>query len=156
MKKIVLLLVVFGFSAVVAASAEVYGSQVAYVAGTVPGVQAGVVGVLETTSPDNLVFRASQSTAQIPYARISTFEYHRELRFHIGVLPAIAVGLVKRRDRLHYFTITWKDAQDVPQTALFEVSRHAPEGLLAILRARAPKVCQSFSDRTMATCGVRQ
>ena len=42
---------------------------------------------------------------------------------HLGVVPAIAVGLVKRWQRRHYFRITYHDESKTQQVAIFEVSK---------------------------------
>jgi hypothetical protein len=55
----------------------------------------------------------------------------------------VAVGIVRRRERKHFFTIAYHDASGTPQTAVFEVPKHDPRGLLAIMRARAPAGMQS-------------
>jgi hypothetical protein len=123
----------------------VEAGQVAYMSGTLV-VPQGTIGGFDTTSPEALVFKftASGSVGEvdIAYKNIGSFEYSTEVAHHLGVLPAIAVGLVKRRERRHFFTIKFTDSSDVPQAAIFEVPKGDPPGLLAILRARAPQACR--------------
>jgi len=115
--------------------------QVMYVGGTVPAMQAGVLGRLDTTSETTLTFEYSGKKLDIPYAKIISFEYSKEVARHLGVLPAIAVGLVKKRQRRHFFRISYRDESDVPQVAVFEVSKQAPQTLQAVLETRAPHAC---------------
>src|SRR5258708_29113833 len=75
----------------------------------------------------------------IPYADIQTFEYSTEVTRHLGVLPAIGVGLVKMRRHRHYFRISYRGASDVSQIPVFEVPKHVPRTLRAVLEARAPQ-----------------
>jgi phosphatidylglycerophosphate synthase len=124
----------------------VEAGQVAYMSGTLT-VPQGTIGGFDTMSPEALVFKfaASGSAAgevDIAYKNIGSFEYSTEVAHHLGVLPAVAVGLVKRRERRHFFTIKFTDSSDVPQAAIFEVPKGDPPGLLAILRARAPQACR--------------
>ena len=120
--------------------------QIAYMSGTL-GVPQGTIGGFDTTSPEALVFKfpafgSAPGEVDIAYKNIGSFEYSTEVAHHLGVLPAIAVGLVKRRERRHFFTIKFTDSSDVPQAAIFEVPKGDPPGLLAILRARAPQACR--------------
>ena len=108
-----------------------------YVGGTIPGVSAGVVGRLDTTSDTALIFLQAGNKLVIPYASIESYEYSKEVTHHLGVLPMIAIGLVKMRRRSHFFRISFRD-QNASQVVVFEVPKHMPPTLQAILRARAP------------------
>ncbi len=125
----------------------VEAGQVAYTSGSLT-IPQGTLGSLDTTSATALVFRYTTAGAgpgeiDIAYKNIGSFEYSTEVAYHLGVLPAIAVGLVKRRERKHFFTIKFTDSSDVVQAVIFEVPKNDPPGLLAILRARSPRACQS-------------
>ena len=124
----------------------VEAGQVAYVSGTLT-VPQGTIGELDTTSPEALVFKFAGSGSgpgeiDISYKNIGGFEYSTEVAHHLGVLPAVAISLVKRRERKHFFTIRFTDPSDVSQAAIFEVPKGDPPGLLAILRARAALACR--------------
>jgi hypothetical protein len=60
---------------------------------------------------------------------------------HLGVLPAIAVGMVKKRQRRHFFRISYRDEAGDLRVALFEVPKQMPPVLLAVLGAKAPGKC---------------
>jgi len=125
----------------------VNAGEVAYVSGTSAGVPNGTIGSLETVSPDTLVFRwkpftkAAVGEIDIHYANILNFQYTTEVAHHLGVLPAIAVMLVKRRERKHFFTISYTGESDSTQVVIFEVPKGDPPALMAILRARASQAC---------------
>ena len=125
----------------------VEAGQIVYVSGTL-AVPSGAVGSFYTASPTALVFKfgvpgASSGEIAIEYKSIVAFDYKSELARHLGVLPAIAVGLVKKRERKHFFSIKFTDAANVTQAAIFEVPKNDPPGLLAILNARSPQACRS-------------
>jgi phosphosulfolactate synthase (CoM biosynthesis protein A) len=121
--------------------AAVEDDQVMYAGGTAPALRVGVVGRLDTTSEQSLTFKSSGTELQIPYADIQSFEYSKEVTRHLGVLPAIGVGLVKMRRHRHY-RISYRGADNVSQVAVFEFPKHMPRTLRAVLEARAPQTCK--------------
>ena len=111
-----------------------------YVGGTVRGVPAGVVRRLDTTSATSLIFEQAGNKVEIPYASIESYEYSKDVTRHLGVLPAIAVGLVKMRRHSHYFSISYRTEIGGPaQIVVLEVPKDMPRTLQAILRTRAPQ-----------------
>lgn len=133
--------------------------QVLYVGGTVPNLKAGEIGRLNTTSETALSFDYSGGAFSIPYANIASFEYHEEVARHLGVLPAIAVGLVKARQHKHFFRITYRDSGTANQVAVFEVSKQMSPALAAVLYARAPLGCVEHNlgaaPGLVKVCGAR-
>lgn len=123
-------------------AAAVEDGEVMYVGGTAPALKEGVIGRLNTTSQTALEFESAGNTLAIPYAKMESFEYSQQVARHLGVLPAIAVGLVKKRQRRHFFRISYRDDNSVSQVAVFEVPKQMPRSLLAILQARAPQGCR--------------
>jgi hypothetical protein len=113
--------------------------QVMYIGGTAPGIAAGTLGSLDTTSELALIFEHTGSKLEIPYAAIESYEYSTEVTRHLGVLPAIAVGLVRIRKHRHYFRVSYRSDDGVVQVAVFEVSKQMPRTLQAVLTARAAK-----------------
>jgi hypothetical protein len=117
------------------------GPEVQYLNGTAPGVKEGTMGTLDTTLPAALGFRAGGAEFSIPYAGVKFYRYREAKRFRLGVLPAIAVGLVKARAQRHVVTISWTDEAGVAEVATLEASKDEARGLVALLRARAPGAC---------------
>ncbi len=110
-----------------------------YVGGTVPGFTAGVVGRLDTTSDMSLIFEHAGHKVEIPYASIESHEYTKEVARHLGVLPTIVVALLKVRQHRHFFRISYRpQGAAAAQVVVFEVPKHAPSALQAILQTRAP------------------
>jgi hypothetical protein len=117
-----------------------------YVGGTVPDVTAGVVGRLDTTSTTTLTFEHAGNKVEIPYASIESYEYSKSVTRHLGVLPAIAIGLVKMRRHSHFFSISYRSESGGPsQVVVFEVPKDIPRTLEAILQTRAPGTCKCRS-----------
>jgi hypothetical protein len=88
------------------------------------------------TSQTELVFVSSSVRLVIPYASIDSYDHSQQVTHHLGVLPAIAVSLVKKRQRKHFLRIAYHDEKKMPLT------------LLAILQQRAPQGCkpQPYSE----------
>jgi hypothetical protein len=108
-----------------------------YVGGTVPGVEAGTVGRLDTTSEASLIFLRAGNKLEIPYASIESYEYSKDVTVHLGVLPTIAVGMVKMRRHSHFFRISYRGQDGAVQVVVFEVPKQMPRTLQAILQTRA-------------------
>jgi hypothetical protein len=121
--------------------------QVTYVGGSAPVVNAGVVGQLNTSSETALIFEYSGNKLAIPYDAIESFDYSKEVTRHLGVLPAIAVGMFKMRTRRHFFRISYRDSSNVAQVAILEVPKHMPRTLQAVLQTRSPQSCKPHSWR---------
>jgi hypothetical protein len=115
---------------------------VMYVGGTATTLKEGALGKLDAASPEELAFESSGSKLQIPFAKIDLFEYSQRVAHHLGVLPAIGVGLLKKRQRKHFVRIAFHDENNAPQVAIFEVPKKMPRTLLAILQLRAPQGCR--------------
>lgn len=97
---------------------------------------------MDTTSQIELVFVSSSVRLAIPYASIDSYEHSQLVAHHLGVLPAIAVSLVKKRQRKHFLRIAYHDESKTPQVAIFEVPKKMPLTLLAILLQRTPQGCK--------------
>jgi len=121
-------------------AAAVEDGQVMYLGGTAPGLKAGTMGQLDTTSDVALIFTQSASRLEIQYSSIQSFAYSSEVTRHLGVLPAIAVGLVRARKHRHFFRISYRDQNGVAQVAVFEVPKHMPLTLQAVLETRGPHI----------------
>jgi len=138
-KKLVLVCC-FCFVTFVAAAVE--NGQVLYVGGTIASLKEGSVGRLDTSSQSDLVFVAGADRLAVPFNKIDSYEYSQDVARHLGVLPAIGAGLLRKRQHKHFFRITYRDAADVVQVVVFEVPKHMPRSLLAVLQTRAPQGCQ--------------
>lgn len=110
-----------------------------YVGGTVPGLTAGTIVRLDTTSETSLTFQHAGNKVEIPYASIQSYKYSKEVARHLGVLPTIVVGLIKVRQRRHFFRISYRpEGAAAAQVVILEVPKHIPGTLEAILQTRAP------------------
>lgn len=108
-----------------------------YVGGSAPGLVAGTLGNLDMTSETVLIFQSAAGKIEIPYAAIQSFEYSSEVSHHLGVMPAIAVGLLKMRQRRHFFRVSYRDQRDIAQVVIFEVPKGMPRTLKAVLQDRS-------------------
>ncbi len=133
--------------------AAVEDGQVLYLGGTVTGLKEGTVGRLDTTAATALVFEHAGGRVTVPYERIQSWEYSRKLAHNFGVVPTVAIALLKHLQRRHFFRISYRDENNVPQAAVFEVPKQMPQTLTAVLQTRVPKPCNPLPGN--ARCYVR-
>ena len=144
MKKWILFLMLFAAWLPLAAQEN---DVVRYAGGTVAQVQAGAAGKFDPADPAVLRFVFGGGNLAIPYSSIKAFEHTNEVAVHLGVAPAIAVGLLVRRRRNHFLRITFEDGDGVKQVVVFEVSKQLPAVLVPLLVARAPQAsCGPFGE----------
>ena len=70
------------------------------------------------------------------------FSTQKEVARHLGVLPVIAVGLLKPRQRRHFFRITHRDRNSpnpLMHVIVLEVPKRMSCALEAVLDARGPQ-----------------
>ena len=123
----------------------VEGGDVMYEGGTITGVAAGSIGHLNTVSEKFLLFEGSGGKFEIPYASIRSFDYSQPVVRRLGVLPAIATGMLRHRQRRHLFRIEFDDPQGgAAQVVILEVPKQMPGVVQAVLEARAPQTHKSL------------
>lgn len=114
------------------------GREARLIESSIPGVEPDSTGAFDLTQQTNLVFEVKGRPAiAIPYSKITQYASHTEVTHHLGVAGTIAVGLVKKRQRGHFLTITYRDEHDMPQIAAFEISKTMPNIMLSLLHAKA-------------------
>lgn len=145
MRNFIILLAVLSLAAPVFAGG-VEDGQALYVGGTIPGLAEGTPGRLVTTNEHVLVFEHSGGALGIPYLQIRSCRYEARLARRLGVLPTIAVGLLKRLQRRHIIQISYLGPDGVVQAAVFEVSKHDAQPVYAALVARSPRPCRPKRD----------
>jgi hypothetical protein len=112
--------------------------SIIYVGGTVTTPAGSTEGTLDLSSPDVLRFRSSTNSVDIPWDSIQSWDCSAQLAHHLGVLPTIAVGLVRKRQRVHYFRVVWWDRNHNVQGMLFEIPKQFPNILETALDAHVP------------------
>jgi hypothetical protein len=122
-------------------AAAVENGQVMYVGGTAGTLKEGTIGRLDTTLETALRFEAGSERLEIPFEKIQSYFYTQEVARHLGLLPAIGAGLIRHRQRKHFFRISFRDERGIMQVAVFEVPKEMPRSLLAVLQTRAPRAC---------------
>ena len=149
MKKFLTVVFFLSLMLITSLPAAAVADPVRYVGGTVPELTADTTGRLDTTSATELIFEHSGKTFAIPYGSIASFDCSKQVARHLGVLPAIAVGIVRMRQHRHFFRISYHDGNGLEQVAIFEVPKQLPRTLEAALETRthAPhKTCDGATN----------
>ena len=120
--------------------------SVKYIGGTAPELTTGTQGALDTSS-DQLTFQWGGSLA-IRYGQIQNFSYRDEPAVHLGILPLIAVTLIRPQIYRHIVSITYVDPSGQKQVAIFEVPKKARATLPVVLQERTG-IC---SDQYQLPC----
>ena len=148
---LLLLIAAMCVAAMAVPALAVEGSNVVYTGGTISELKEGMAGKLDMTSETALLFVYSGGKLEIPYSRIESGKYTQEVAVHLGVAPAIAVGLVKKRRQKHFVRITFKDAENRHQVVMFEVPKNMPKILMPALAERAPQLRCTHSDCSVSS-----
>ena len=133
--------------------------QVDYVGGPA-AVASDTIKALDTASPTTLVFKykganATAGQIDIKYENIRSFEYRNDVRHQLGVLPAIAVGLLAARQRTYTFSINYEDSSAAVQVAIFDVAKRDQPAILQLLRARDPQISRPRAYFCGSLQGIR-
>jgi uncharacterized protein YcfJ len=111
MNRIIALVLPFVMS--LSASALTDG-QVMCAGGTVRGLGVNTVGRLDIASDTSLTFEPAGSRLTIPHSAIEAFVYSKEVTRHLGVLPAIGIGLIKGPTDLQGLHEVWARELSMP------------------------------------------
>ena len=114
-----------------------------YVGGTLDA-KFRTAGQLKFSEPKTVSYEGTNLRLAIPYEQIVSYRYCRQVSRHLGILPAIAVALVKPRQHRHVFTIVYFDEQRRKQVAIFEVPKQAAGTVKAILDAKGVTSCIEY------------
>jgi hypothetical protein len=155
MKRLKAVLAISLFAAGCAASQAQQAQDIIYLRGTVKAVKEGSAATIDKTSTAGLAIQAGETQFSIPYDKIKSFNFHEESQFHLGVLPAIAVGLFAPWAKLHFVTVTWTGEDDTPEVITLQAPKSTVQGLVEVMRARATVACQPDGHGYAAGCGTQ-
>ena len=116
------------------------GRDALYIGGTVPGLKEKAEGRLDTSNETSLSFLPKKaSPIQIEYARITELEYGQKAGRRVAVAVLVSPLALFSKKRNHYLTITYKDAQDKEQAAVFELGKDIVRTTLKVIETRSGK-----------------
>lgn len=111
--------------------------KVMYVGGTVP-VAPKAEGNLATTDDAKMVFVAEKGGGmiEIPWKKIEEAEYGQKVGRRVKTAILLTPLALFSKGRKHYLTVTYKDKNDEPQSAVFELGKETVRTTLAVVEAR--------------------
>lgn len=107
-----------------------------YVGGTVGSIKEGTEGTPSTSDEKLYTFTYKAGKLEIPYDRVDGLEYGQKAGRRLGLALTISPWLLLSKKRKHFLTISWKDANDKQQAAVFEIGKDIIRVELATLEAR--------------------
>jgi hypothetical protein len=141
------------------AMAGISTDKVAYRGGSVTTLKQGDERKF-TLDGDAFKVLAGGHTVAIPYDKIQSIEYGQKAGRRIGAAVAMTIlvtplGLLMlaSKKRKHIVTLTWQDANERNEGAVFEFGKNAIRGALAALEARSGKQIEYESEDAKKNIG---
>lgn len=118
-------------------AADLGGSRVEYIGGTMPTIPPQADGRLVATDPDQMLFQTKGRTVvDVPYTRINLLEYGQKAdRRYVTAFLVSPVFLLAKK-RTHFLTVGYSDGDGKQQALVFRVDKGSVRPLLASLEAR--------------------
>lgn len=117
------------------------GNKAQYIGGTV-ALPEKAEGRFNTSAEDAVTFTPDKRDAQplrIPYAAITELEYGQKAGRRVGVAIMVSPLALFSKKRKHYLTISYKDANDKEQAAVFELGKDIVRTTVKVLETRSGK-----------------
>ena len=127
-----------------------------YVGGTVAGLSEKTEGRFDTTNDEHLLFtpdKGNTTPLKIPYSSITELEYGQKAGRRVGVAIMISPLALFSKKRNHYLTITYKDANDKEQAAVFELGKDIVRTSVKVVEVRSGKEVQYQDDDARKSLG---
>lgn len=111
-----------------------------YMGGTVTSIADKAEGRIDLKSEERLVFSPKAgATLEIPWASISDVEYGQKAGRRVVMAVVLSPLALFSKNRKHYVTFTWKDAEDKEQAAVLQFDKEDIRPALSIIRVRTGK-----------------
>lgn len=158
--KVAAITLLMSFATHFVAVAAVPAKKASYFGGTAvefPGAKEPVIGVLDTSKPEALVFTAERKpfkdkSLTIPYDKIIDLEYGQKAGRRVGAAVGTTIllgplGLLTlfSKKRNHFLTIGYSDDQGKEQVAVIELGKDIVRTTTKIVETRSGKELQ-FQD----------
>lgn len=148
--------VTVAFVALGVSVAAVNSRKAQYIGGTLKGVAEKAEGAFDTTNDEYLIFtpeKGGSAPVRIPYASITELEYGQKAGRRVGVAIMVSPLALFSKKRNHYLTITYKDAENKEQAAVFELGKDIVRTSVKIVETRSGKDVQYQDDDARKSLG---
>ncbi len=142
-------------AAVAQGAAAVDRGKAVYVGGTLAGVAEKTEGPIDLKGEEALVFRAKSGETRIPWAGIDSIEYGQKVGHRVKTAILLTPLALFSKNRRHYVTLAWKDADQKDQAAVFEFDKNDIRPALASLKARSGKEVAYQDEQAKKQMGAR-
>jgi hypothetical protein len=111
-----------------------------YIGGTLSAVKEKSQAAIDLKGEENLVFSPKGvAPVQIPWSGIREVEYGQKVGHRVKTAIFLTPLALFSKNRRHYVTLAWKDAEGKDQAAVFEFDKNDIRPALASIRARSGK-----------------
>jgi len=131
-----------------------------YAGGSLTGVLIDASGPIQLDDADKLVFAPRTGRIEIPWTAVEATEYRQTgtlTRSRVGLAILTPYSLLFTKGRKHLVTLSFKDARDVRQVAVFEFDKGDIRAALSLIKARTgrPVACEGEDvGDPMEACAV--
>jgi hypothetical protein len=145
-RKSIALLTMYALFSGTLAGAAVTKHEVMYVGGSVPKIEDGTMGSIDTKNEKALIFNSPKGHFEIPYESITSLEYGQKAGRRLGVALTLTLWALLSKKRKHFLTIGFTDAKDKPQGVVLEVPKGTVKSTIITIEARSGKKVEYESE----------
>jgi hypothetical protein len=126
-------------------------------AAILPGLKEKTEAAVDLKNEDKFIFSPKASvgpTLEIPWAGVEDIEYGQKAGRRIVSAVFLTPFALFAKKRRHYVTISYKDAAEKEQAAVFEFDKNDIRQVLAIMKARTGKAITFQDDEAKKQMGM--
>lgn len=136
-------------------ASAVDGGKAVYIGGTL-AVKEKTEAPIDLKGADDLVFKPKGGPVRIPWTGIEEIEYGQKVGHRVKTAILLTPLALFSKNRRHYVTLSWKDANGSDQAAVFEFDKNDIRPALASLKARSGKEVAYQDDQSRKQMGGAQ
>lgn len=125
-----------------------------YVGGTVTAIKEQTEGTCSTVDEKVFTFQYNGGKLDIPYDRMNALEYGQKAGRRVGLAIAVTPVALLSKKRKHFLTISYLDADQKQQAAVFELGKDIVRTTLASVQARSGRKVE-FQDEEARKSGMQ-
>jgi hypothetical protein len=144
--------VLVGVLAAADLATAVDGGKAVYVGGTL-AVKEKTEAPIDLKGADDLVFKPKGPAIRIPWSGIEEIEYGQKVGHRVKTAILLTPLALFSKNRRHYVTLSWKDANGSDQAAVFEFDKNDIRPALASLKARSGREVAYQDDQSRKQMG---
>lgn len=125
-----------------------------YMGGTVNAISDKARGRIDLKNEEKLVFTSDKAVrVEIPWSSVDEVEYGQKAGRRAVMAVAISPVALFTKNRKHYVTMSWKDADGKGQSAVFQLDKNDIRPALSIIKVRTGKTIAYTDEEAQKQMG---